>query len=169
MYCPKCAREIASGEMEYCPNCGFRCREVRSMVENGEPVPATYSRSGISQGVKLLLLALILLPAFIFLNSMFPPNDRLVESSPSNTWFEQIGSAVLWTLALGGVLRILYALVFERVTTTKAKSPAAKEISSSRTSNALPPQREVPVGQWRTSGEFYEPVFAKRKTSGDLG
>lgn len=167
MYCPKCAREIVSAEMEYCPGCGIGLGPVRSAVENGEaPGPA----KGIRQGVKLILLALVLFPAFVLLSAMFPPNDRLVESSPSSTWFEQIGWAVLWTLALAGAVRIAYAIVFERVkrTVSSEESQSSKEINAARTAKGLPEQREVPIGSWKTSGELFEPVFAKKHTSGEL-
>jgi hypothetical protein len=168
MYCPKCAGEIPSAEMEYCPSCGRNCRDIRAAMEGGT-VKNGDGAKGVRRGVSLILLALLLLPAFILLNSMFPPNDRLIEGSPSNTWFEQIGWAVLWTLALAGVLRIAYALVFEKKTSKSEIPVSVREIEEKRAANALPPQRETPIGQWKTSGELFEPVFAKRKASGDLG
>jgi hypothetical protein len=170
MYCPKCAREIVSAEMEYCPGCGISLGTVRSAVDGGVAGNAAGASKGIRQGVRLILLALVLFPAFVLLSAMFPPNDRLVESSPSSTWFEQIGWAVLWTLALAGAVRIAYALVFERV--TRAVSPeeslSSKEINAVRAAKGLPEQREVPIGSWKTSGELFEPVFAKKHTSGEL-
>lgn len=170
MFCPKCARNIASPEMEYCPNCGFNCRDVRAVVEDGEKVATRGPAHGVRQGVKLLLLALILLPAFVLLNSMFPPDDRLIEGSPSNTWFEQIGWAVLLTISLAGVLRIAYSLVFER---SKARTMepefTIREIGAAER-RGLPEARQRPAaGSWRSSGELFEPVFVKRKPSGDLG
>jgi len=169
MFCPKCASEILSSAMDYCANCGLNCSDVRAVID-GEKVETGGPEKGVRQGVKLILLALVLLPVFILLNSMFPPNDRLIEGSPSNTWFEQIGWAVLWTVSLAGVLRIAYALVFERSKVLVAeREPGAREIKGAREANMLPPQRDVPAGQWKTSGEIFEPVFAKRKVSGDLG
>lgn len=167
MYCPKCAREIVSAEMEYCPGCGIGLGSVRSAVEGGN---APGAAKGIRQGVKLILLALVLFPAFVLLSAMFPPNDRLVESSPSSTWFEQIGWAVLWTLALAGAVRIAYAIVFERVTRTVSSGEplSSKEVNAARTAKGLPEQREVPIGSWKTSGELFEPVFVKKGGSGEL-
>jgi hypothetical protein len=169
MFCPNCASEILSSAMEYCSNCGLNCSDVRAVID-GERVETRGPGKGIRQGVKMILLALVLLPLFILVNSMFPPNDRLIESSPSNTWFEQIGWAVLWTVALAGVLRIAYAFLFERSKVLVAeKESGAHEIIGPREARMLPPQREVPAGQWKTSGELFEPVFAKRKVSSDLG
>lgn len=170
MYCPKCAREIVSAEMEYCPGCGINLGSVRSAVDGEAAGSAIGPAKGIRQGVRLILLALALFPAFVLLSALFPPNDRLVESSPSNTWFEQIGWAVLWTLALAGVARIAYAMVFERVTrAASSEEPlSSREINAARTAKGLPEQREVPIGSWKTSGELFEPVFAKKHTSGDL-
>ena len=168
MYCPKCAREIVSAGMEYCPGCGIGLGPVRSAVEDGGiPGPS----KGIRQGVKLILLALILFPAIVLLSAMFPPNDRLVESSPSSTWFEQIGWTVVWTLALAGAVRIAYAIVFERITrrtSSSEESLLSKEINAPRATKGLPGQREVPMGSWKTSGELFEPVFAKKPTSDEL-
>ena len=103
---------------------------------------------------------------------MFPPNDVLVESSPSNTWFEQIGWTILWTLFLAGAARIAFALIFERqIKTSEVSAENLKEIKSNEKRNALPPSESIPAsefGKWKTTGDLYEPIFAKRKTSGDL-
>lgn len=152
------------------PGCGIGLGPVRSAVDGGVAGNTAGPSKGIRQGVKLILLALILFPAIIFLSAMFPPNDRLVESSPSSTWFEQIGWALLWTLALAGAVRIAYAVVFERVTraVSSDKSLRSKEINAARAAKGLPEQREVPIGSWKTSGELFEPVFAKKQSSSDL-
>ncbi len=102
MFCPKCA-EIQSNETtQYCRKCGFNLENLTSFVETkGELNSQTSSRqNGIRQGVKLILLSVILFPIYVFLAPMFPPNDVLVESSPSNTWFEQISWAIMTTLFL---------------------------------------------------------------------
>ncbi|MEO6589761.1 MAG: hypothetical protein ABIP06_10695 [Pyrinomonadaceae bacterium] len=131
-------------------------------------------------GVKLLLIALILLPVFQILSGLFPPDDRLVESSPSSTWFDFFGNAVLFTLTLSGFARIFYAFVFERSTESNifkrfnkfgiSDDKSVSEISG-RQRNVLPPTQSVPVpdfGKWKTTGELFEPIFAKSKTSGEL-
>jgi hypothetical protein len=176
MFCPNCSERQANDATQFCSKCGFPTVGVKKLLENdgsinGENQIAT-SRKGIKQGVKLIILSLILFPAFVLLNSMFPPNDVLVESSPSNTWFEQIGWTILWTLFLAGAARIAFTLVFERQL-KKSEIPVKniKEIKSNESRNALPPSESIPAsefGKWKTTGDLYEPIFARRKTSGDL-
>ncbi|MDQ3747513.1 MAG: zinc ribbon domain-containing protein [Acidobacteriota bacterium] len=176
MFCPKCSQAIANETTQFCSKCGFRLGKVKHLLENdGESQEAnelSKQQKGIRQGSKLIILSLILFPAFVLLSSMFPPNDRLVESSPSNTWFEQIGWTILWTLFLAGAARIAFALVFERKSfVSEDFAEKTKQIKVSESKNALPPMRDAPIsdfGKWKTTDELFEPIFAKQKTSGDL-
>lgn len=175
MFCPKCGCEVVSDETRFCSKCGFTLKAVRKVVENdGEKEDASglsHFQKGIRFGVKLLLLALILIPAFQILGGFFTPEDVLVESSPSSSWFDFLGNAVLITLFLAGIARIFYAIVFERSTKTgNSKTDSIKEISG-KGKNALPPSQSVPVsdfGKWKTTDELFEPIFSKPKTSGEL-
>jgi hypothetical protein len=62
----------------------------------------------------LVLLSLVLIPAYILLAALFPANDVLVESSPSDTAFEKVSQAILATLFMIGLARMAYAYLFER-------------------------------------------------------
>jgi hypothetical protein len=108
---------------------------------------------------------------------MFPPNDVLVESSPSNTWFEQISWAIMTTLFLVGVVRIAYAFMFENHFAEQKPhfkddlENVQKSFKSSEKHNALPPSQAAPAsnfGKWKTTDELFEPICVKRKTSGEL-
>jgi hypothetical protein len=108
---------------------------------------------------------------------MFPPNDVLVESSPSNTWFEQISWAIMTTLFLIGIVRIAYAFVFEnhfaeqKSDFQNTSQNVQKSFKSSEKHDALPPSQTAPIsnfGKWKTTDELFEPIFVKRKTSGEL-
>lgn len=175
MFCPKCACEVVSDETRFCSKCGFTLNTVRKAVENNgkneDLSELSDFQKGIRFGIKLLLLALVLIPAFQILGGFFTPDDRLVESSPSSSWFDLLGNAVLITLFLGGTARIFYAIVFERSTKIRnSNSDSIKEISGKEI-NALPPAQSTPVsdyGKWKTSEELFEPIFIKRKTSGEL-
>lgn len=173
MFCPNCSQENSNEATQFCSKCGFNLKGVREILKNGGAESEISSRQkGIRQGIKLIILGLILFPAFVLLSAMFPPNDVLVESSPSNTWFEQIGWAVLWTIFLSGVARILYAVIFEQNSATvEEKTKQKKQIKTKTAKNALPPQESIPVsdfGKWKTTGDLYEPVFSKPKASGEL-
>jgi hypothetical protein len=66
--------------------------------------------------VKLLLLAPILFSVFQILGGFFVPDDKFVESSPSSSWFDFLGNAVLFILTLLGLAKIftLYFLSEQR-------------------------------------------------------
>jgi hypothetical protein len=173
MFCPKCSCEVVSEETKFCSKCGFILNNVRKIVEKNGADDGEISRfgKGVRGGVKLLLLALILLPFFQILGGFFVPDDVLVESSPSSTWFDLLGNAILMTLTLAGLARIFYSVVFERAGNPDFSAAESTKQISRREKNALPPSNEIPIsdfGKWKTSGELFEPVFSKRKTSGEL-
>ena len=61
-----------------------------------------------------ILVSVILIPAYILLAALFPANDRLVESAVSDTRFEKISQAVLFTIFMLGLVRLLYARLFQK-------------------------------------------------------
>ena len=174
MFCPNCSQENSNETMQFCSKCGFNLKSVRQIFKNGDIGNEISNRQkGVRQGVKLILLSLILFPAFVLLSAMFPPNDVLVESSPSSTWFDQIGLAVLWTLFLAGAARTVFALIFEKKNFVSEKTAeSTKQINADAVKNALPPSQSIPVsgfGKWKqTTGELFEVSRMKEKTSGDL-
>jgi hypothetical protein len=175
MFCPKCAAEVLSDKTKFCSKCGFVLQNVRKAVESDGKIEdsdeVSKFQKGIRLGVKLLLLALILIPAFQILGGFFTPDDKLVESSPSSSWFDFLGNAILITLFLTGAARVFYAFIFERVANkTNSESENNKELTGKEKS-ALPPSQSIPIsdfGKWKTTGELFEPIFSKQKTSGDL-
>jgi len=182
MFCPNCAEPQANEATQFCSKCGSSTKGIKRLLETGGKVEFEVELSpiqtGVRQGVKLILLSLILFPAFVLLNSLFPGSDRLIESSPDNTVFEQIGWAILWTLFLAGAARIGYAYLFEKSFSLKESKRASitdKEKSSfqpNETRNALPPAQSIPInkfGKWKeTTRELFEVSRARGKTSGDL-
>jgi hypothetical protein len=176
MFCPRCAEKQTVEETQFCSKCGFPTKGVSMLLEKdgkfeyGDKISPR--QKGIRQGAKLILLAILLFPAFVFLNAMFPPNDVLVESSPSSTWFEQISLTLLWTVFLAGAARIVYALIFEKnISTAESFIENTKQINQSEVKGALPPSQSIPVsgfGKWKeTTGKIFEPI-GREKTSGEL-
>lgn len=180
MFCPKCSETLSGKTTKFCTKCGFKLGNLQSFVEaNGELNAHNSSRQkGIRQGVKLILWSLILFPIYVFLAPLFPPNDVLVESSPSSTWFEQISWAIMTTLFVAGLVRIAYSFIFENIpaerkTNSQNKAEKIKQSFKPREKqNVLPPSQETPVsefGKWKqTTDELFEPILVKRKTSGEL-
>jgi hypothetical protein len=173
MFCPNCACKVVSVDTKFCSKCGFTLTSVRNIVEKNGDDQSEISQfqKGVRFGVKLLLIALILLPVFQILGGFFTPDDKLVESSPSSSWFDLLGNAVLITLTFSGIARIFYAILFEHSAKSNIlTTPSIKEIFG-RKKNALPPPTDSPAsdfGKWKTTDELFEPIFNKPKTSGDL-
>src|SRR5688500_8822488 len=102
MFCPKCASPILSESIQFCTKCGFAF---------GEP---TYRKEAIKKSFVLIAIGLLLIPVWMFIGAAFPPDDRLVESSPSTTWPEMVAWILMWMAFIGGAVRLGYAWVFER-------------------------------------------------------
>jgi hypothetical protein len=163
MFCPKCSQPQVSDETQYCPRCGLPLGDVKRVLEGGAVGRGESELSprqrGVRQGATLMLLCVILLPAYVLLAALFPAEDRLVESSPSDTPFEKISQAVLLTIFMAGLARVLYARLFQR-----GAGPAEEDetetagLKGSASGHALPPAQAVPVsgfGAWRAdTGEM---------------
>jgi hypothetical protein len=125
MYCPQCGQQQASSEMRFCSRCGFPMGGVAELLAQGgmlrsgseEAQEQTFSprRRGVRQGVLMMLIGAVLVPVLAILNGfMHGPNilDLLVPIS-----------AVL--CFAGGLMRILYAVIYEESASgTKRELPA---------------------------------------------
>lgn len=172
MYCPKCSQ--SSDEAQFCSQCGSQLESERLLTatESKTETPETEKlegklsprQKGVRQGVKLMLLSIVLIPAYILLSALFPAHDVLVESHVSDTAFEKISEAVLFTIFMCGLARVLYAYFFERGSDDNEQETAQISASSSR--YALPPSHSIPVsgfGAWRkNTGDVAQPVNAER-------
>ena len=154
MFCPKCSQVLPANEVQFCSRCGLSLNGLNELVAGDGPKPAADDRrrKGIKQGAALMLLSVILLPAYFLLAALFPPNDRLVESAVSDTPFEKISQAVLLTMFLVGLVRAAYAWFFQ-----KEKRP---ELEGQVAPAELPAATSIPgsgFGAWRNnSGELVD-------------
>lgn len=108
-------------------------------------------QKGMRQGIMLVLLSVILIPAYILLAPLFPANDRLVESSVSDTPFEKISQTILFTIFMFGLARVLYAYFFQQDARVAEREPGAAQLDPS-SNYALPPAQSIPLsgfGAWR--------------------
>ena len=113
--------------------------------------PLSPRQKALRQGVMLMLLSVILIPGYILLAPLFPANDRLVESSVSDTPFEKVSQAILVTIFLLGLARVIYAYFFQR-----GGGPGEGEAEAARLGDAsgyaLPAAQSIPAsgfGAWR--------------------
>jgi len=161
MYCPQCGQQQASSEMRFCSRCGFPLGGVaellaqggvlRSGDEQSQEQTLSPRRRGVRQGVLMMLVGVVLVPVLAILKgSTFGPNmlDLLVPLS-----------AVI--CFAGGMMRILYALIYEEGTPgVKRDMPAyappvtPAQLNMGLRGSALPPPQSIPV-----------PTFAPRRAN----
>ena len=162
MFCPKCAEAKAGDETIFCTRCGFDLSGLETAVMSGG-LGDRKLRKGIGQGVKLLMLGLLLIPVWMFIGAAFPPADKFVESSPSTTWAESIAWILMLMAFVAGISRIAYALLFERAADIKTRS-----IDQPPVRDALPSGdsfKPAAPGKWKTTDDLVMPVS---RTSGEL-
>ena len=103
MYCPQCSQQQSSDEMRFCSRCGFPLDGVTKLVTSGGNLSALEEtgkltrsprRKGIEQGVILIFISILLLPLVGIISQ--PYHEVLI-----------------FLFLLGGILRALYALVFQ--------------------------------------------------------
>jgi hypothetical protein len=148
MFCPSCGQSQAPEAARFCPRCGFPQHGVAALLNAGGQWPEAETpqaesprKRGVKQGVLMLFLGMMLLPILAITN--FP--EELVALS-----------AII--CFLGGILRILYAAIFEEG--KKASLPpmiAAAPPSAAYTPpgqplftpappvSALPPPQQTPL------------------------
>jgi hypothetical protein len=111
MHCPRCGQKQFSDEAHFCKSCGFALDRVKELLVSGGAQPAVEEenqkpvesprRKGLRQGVRLLFICL----ALAFLTSLV---SRRANFLP-----------VMFLMA--GLLRILYAVVFQEGARRKKK------------------------------------------------
>ena len=128
MYCPRCSQRQTSPETNFCSQCGVALVSNRSDKETKSKL--TPRQKGTRHGVMLMMLSVILIPAYILLAALFPANDRLIESAVSHTPFEKISQALLFTIFMLGLARLLYARFFQSGE-SDAEQPLTRQLNSS--------------------------------------
>lgn len=183
MYCPKCSQPQISDETQFCSRCGLPLDNLKETVLSDGKVQLRTKASeadlsprqkGVRQGVMLMLLSVVLIPAYILLAALFPANDRLIESSVSDTPFEKISQAVLFTLFMLGLARALYARLFQQGARLKEGEGEGwvAQLNGSSSCRELPPAQAMPVagfGAWQTdTGELVQSSNVREHTTKSL-
>ncbi|HEX8887832.1 MAG TPA: hypothetical protein VF779_01565 [Pyrinomonadaceae bacterium] len=152
MYCPQCGQQQASTEMRFCSRCGFPLAGVVELLASGgvpgsqaEPQGQQMSprRKGVKQGVMMMIVGTVLVPILAILNSAYHgPNifDVLVP----------LAAVICFA---GGLMRILYATLFEQGAPSAKQDAYAyaspptmpAQLNTGARISALPPQRSTPV------------------------
>jgi hypothetical protein len=177
MYCPQCGQQQASTEMRFCSRCGFPLGGVVELLAQGGVLRSggeelreqamSPRRRGVRQGVLLMLVGTVLVPALAILSD-FNHDFRLLELL--------IPLAAVICFA-GGLVRILYASFFEQgADKTKKDAPAyvpptapPAQLNASVRASALPPAQSIPVSNYtprhKTTAELVPPPSVTENTT----
>jgi hypothetical protein len=166
VFCPKCGQQQISDETRFCSRCGFLLTAVAEVVASSGHIPGLVPRSGrnsmspkrrgLMQGLFIFLLSFLVVPLITMITIALNAEPIAV-----------VMSAIL--LVVGGLLRAVYALMFESgepgVPTLEENAIAAsRNLFGNKPAASLPPKRSVPAidyaapttGSWRDTNE-HEP------------
>lgn len=153
MYCPQCGQQQVSDAVRFCSRCGFLLEGVTAVVASGGVIPARYlppgsqqlspRSKGIRQGAVLMLSTLLVVPIVAILSVNFTNAPQVI-----------IPLAALFCF-VGGLLRILYALIMEDENPQRDieqmpgySPPATPQFERQPRNTALPPA-SVNAPSWR--------------------
>lgn len=172
MFCPVCGKQQVSDATRFCSGCGFPLAGVGeviaaggaslSRVADGTPKPDSPRKRGIKQGAWVMLVGCFLIVPLIAITS------AALHFSPL---FVSIAAVLSF---VGGLLRIVYAAMFESGVAPVGLAPADNfmQIGSSAVRGSLGPQTSAPVsdlrmpsaGSWRDTNDL-QPTSVTESTT----
>ena len=171
MYCPQCGQQQVSDAVRFCSRCGFLLEGVAVVLNSNGQIPARYLQAqtnvplsprskGVRQGAILMLSTALIVPlmAIITIN-LFEPIAPL---------FIPLAAVLCF---VGGLLRILYALIMEDANPQYPSdananySPALLDAPARNA--ALPPASAQATASWRRpqTAEIYQPPSITENTT----
>lgn len=152
MFCPQCGQQQINQDTRFCSRCGFLMTGVEKLIANGGAMPEYLALSeknlgmsarkrGMKKGALLFFSGIMIVPLLGILTAMMNGEGYIV------------GAMAIITF-LGGILRMIYALIFE---TSDPAHPtleddfakvSAKFLNKKSDQNALPPQQSIPVSDY---------------------
>lgn len=148
MHCPQCGQEQISDEMRFCKSCGFSLDGVRELLATGNTSQALEKeshkprqsprRKGVRHGVILLFIAMVFMPLISLIGK------------PQGEFLPMI-------FLMAGLMRILYAVIFQEGAPRKKKQDSSLPYIAPNTTNqlgaetrgfALPPSHSIPVSDF---------------------
>ena len=175
MFCPQCSQEQVSEDTRFCSRCGFPMIGVsqlladngmiRQLVNLPDSELETPRQKGMKRGGKLMLLGLILVPLITILSIALGIRPTFVVITAILTFW-------------GGLLRIIYAAIFEsnrtleKVSDKDMFSDARKLFGTKKKTDALPLQETfadsvyIPPmqGNWRDTNDLVKTSVTEETT-----
>jgi hypothetical protein len=172
MYCPQCGQQQVSDVARFCPRCGFLLEGVAAVIASGGMMPRYFQpgsrrlspkSKGIRQGALLMLSTLLVVPIISILSVFFLGNPEVIIPITALVCF------------VGGLLRIIYALLMEDSTPAMEHDhapayspPATPQLDNSARNFALPPGAANAATGWRqrpNTAEIYQPPSITENTT----
>lgn len=169
MYCPQCGQQQVSDITRFCSRCGFLLEGVSAVLASGGAFPGHLPQSsanqlsprskGIRQGALMMLSTLLLVPLITIISVFIIGIPEVLVPLTAIICF------------VGGLLRILYALLMEE---------SVPRMNFEPTTTYAPPQFDRPARQaslppppantsnWRpnpTTAEIYQPPSVTENTT----
>ena len=156
MHCPKCGQQQVSDETRFCSRCGLLLTGIAEVVANSGIVPAQKTgllgdatsprRRGVKLGSFLFLLTFLIVPILIVISI----------SLNLEPFLPLIG---MFLFGVGGLLRVVYALMFESGTPTSAVAQGAlpggvENYAALPPSQTIPASAYTPAGAWRDTNDL---------------
>jgi hypothetical protein len=148
MYCPKCSQQQVSDSVRFCSRCGFPLNAVVDLLAHdgvlaaleikGEQLQLTSYQNGARQG-KVLMIASLVVTFIAALLSIFLIPELFIP----------LTGVIIF---LCGILRILYAYIFERGAAERQKSPKESTQLNAAARDYLPTAHNFPVGGFSERG-----------------
>ena len=147
MFCPQCGQERISEATSFCSRCGYLLTGTAELLKTGGAVPETPAggpRSPRSRGIRMGVFMFLLMFVVAPIVGLIATFGLGIEPWPVGI--------VVTLLGLGGLLRIVYALMFEsKVPHSRTGSRPIRELDPSSVNlatSALPPQRDLPASEY---------------------
>lgn len=160
MYCPQCGQQQVVSEMRFCSRCGFPLGGVAELLASGGVLKSgggdelreqslSPRRRGVKRGIVMMLIGTVVVPVLGIINSY----------QDHTTMLEVLVAISAVIFFAGGLMRILYALLFESTvpdlkseTGAQASPVTPAQLNTGARVSALPPAQSIPV-----------PTFAPRR------
>jgi len=155
MHCPKCGQQQVSADVRYCSRCGFPLNVVAELLASGGALPygalvaqgggnLSPRQRGIRQGAMLMLSTMLLVPLTAIISVFITGGEE---------FFTPLVAMICF---IGGLLRIIYAAMFEENTPTSRLGAAPSyvppampmQMSAPLHHATLPPQQGTPVSSF---------------------
>jgi hypothetical protein len=170
MYCPQCGQQQVADTIRFCSRCGFPLEGVATVIHSGGQLPVrgpvgkqpiSPRSKGVRQGAMLMLSTLLIVPITAVITVNFYANPELLVPLAALLCF------------VGGLLRILYALIMEDSTPQLDLPESPHTAGPPRLDHpvhhaALPPPAVNAASGWRSrpnTAELYQPPSVTENTT----